>query len=26
VVALNTAIVAYLGHALWQRHAQKAQP
>jgi uncharacterized membrane protein (DUF2068 family) len=26
VVALNTAIVAYLGHALWQRHAQKVQP
>jgi hypothetical protein len=26
VVALTTAIVAYLVHALWQRHAQKAQP
>jgi uncharacterized membrane protein (DUF2068 family) len=26
VVALNAAIVAYLGHALWQRLAQKVQP
>ncbi|PQA80741.1 hypothetical protein C5F52_23835 [Limnohabitans sp. TS-CS-82] len=26
IVALNGAIVAYLGHALWMRLTQKVQP